>query len=86
MDTNFDPAETWNGGAHEALRDVDVFLPNAAEAKGIAGKGSTDEAISRLAEDIPLVAVKLGEQGAMAKQGSQPAISLAAQQSKLSTP
>jgi sugar/nucleoside kinase (ribokinase family) len=78
MDTNFDPAETWDGGVHEALRHVDVFLPNAAEAKGIAGKGSTEEAISRLAENIPLVAVKLGEQGAMAKHGSAPAISLAA--------
>ncbi len=78
MDTNFDPAETWNGDVHDALRDVDVFLPNAAEAKAIAGRGSVEEAISTLAENIPLVAVKLGKEGAMAKQGSAPAISLAA--------
>ena len=78
MDTNFDPAEAWNGGVHEALRHVDVFLPNATEAKAIAGKGSTEEAISMFAESIPLVAVKLGEQGAMAKQGTAPAISLTA--------
>ena len=78
MDTNFDPVEVWNGGVHEALRHVDVFLPNAAEAKAIARGSSTEEAISIFSESIPLVVVKLGEQGAMAKQGSAPAISLAA--------
>lgn len=78
LDTNFDPAEAWNGGVHEALAHVDVFLPNAAEAKGIAGTDSTDAAIDRLAETVPLVAVKLGKDGATAKQGSDPAISLPA--------
>lgn len=78
MDTNFDPAETWNGGVREALSCVDVLLPNAAEAKGIAGKGSTGEAILWLADNVPFVAVKLGEQGAVAKQGAAPAISVAA--------
>ena len=78
MDTNFDPAETWDGGVHEALRHVDIFLPNLVEARAIAGQGATGEAIRRLAESIPLVAVKLGEHGAMAKQGAAPAISQAA--------
>jgi sugar/nucleoside kinase (ribokinase family) len=78
IDTNFDPAEAWNGGLREALRHVDVFLPNATEATAIAGKESTEEAIGAFAESIPLVAVKLGERGAMAKQGSAPAISLSA--------
>lgn len=78
MDTNFDPAETWNGGVREALRHVDIFLPNATEAKSIARKGSTEEAVDVLAECIPLVAVKLGQQGAVGKQSSAPAISVAA--------
>lgn len=78
MDTNFDPAETWNGGVREALRHVDVFLPNAVEARGVAGTGSTDAAINWLAASDRLVAVKLGEQGAAAKQGATPAISQAA--------
>lgn len=78
MDTNFDPAEAWNGGVDAALRHVDVFLPNATEAKSISGKGSTDEAVDVFAEGIPLVAVKLGEQGAVARRGPAPAISMAA--------
>jgi sugar/nucleoside kinase (ribokinase family) len=78
MDTNFDPTETWNGGVHEALRNVDVFLPNATEAKSIARKGSMEEAVNMLAESIPLLAVKLGEQGAVARRGTAPAISVAA--------
>ncbi len=78
MDTNYDPTDRWNGGVHDALRQVDVFLPNATEARAISGKESTEEAIGALAEIVSLVAVKLGEQGATAKQGSGPAISLPA--------
>lgn len=78
IDTNFDPAEAWNGGLHEVLRHVDVFLPNATEARAIAGKETEEEAIGVLAESIPLVAVKLGERGGVARQGSAPAISLPA--------
>ena len=42
MDTNYDPSETWNGGVHEALDHVDVFLPNATEAMAITGTKLTD--------------------------------------------
>ncbi len=76
MDTNFDPAEKWDGGLQEALRHVDVFLPNAAEAKAITRQELPEDAMEILAEKIPLVAVKLGAQGAMAKQGTAPAIVL----------
>lgn len=78
MDTNYDPAETWDGGVRDALRHVDVFLPNATEARAITGKDTTEQAIGMLAEIVSLVAVKLGEQGATAKRGSGPAVSLPA--------
>jgi sugar/nucleoside kinase (ribokinase family) len=78
LDTNFDPSERWDGGVREAFRQVDVFLPNGTEANAIAGKGSTEEAINALAECVPLVAIKLGQQGAAAKHGAQPVVSLAA--------
>lgn len=78
MDTNYDPTDTWNGGVHDALRHVDVFLPNATEAMAITGTNSTDDAIGALAETVSLVAVKLGEQGATVRQGPGPAISLPA--------
>jgi sugar/nucleoside kinase (ribokinase family) len=79
MDTNYDPAEKWDDGLHEALRHVDIFLPNAVEAKAIARQELVENALEILAENIPLVAVKLGEQGAMAKQGTAPGIVLGAQ-------
>jgi sugar/nucleoside kinase (ribokinase family) len=28
LDTNWDPAEKWNGRLHEALAHTDIFLPN----------------------------------------------------------
>ena len=74
MDTNYDPAEKWDHGLQEALRHVDIFLPNSAEAKAIAGQERAEDALGILAEKIPLVAVKLGERGAMAKQGAAPII------------
>lgn len=79
LDTNYDPAEKWNGGLHEALRYVDIFLPNAAEVKAVAGQELVENAVEILAEKIPFVAVKLGEQGAMAKKRSAPAILLGSQ-------
>jgi sugar/nucleoside kinase (ribokinase family) len=78
MDTNFDPAEKWNDGVQNALRHVDVFLPNAAEAKAMTGQDLAEDAIRILAERIPLVAVKLGERGAMVRQGATPAVVLGA--------
>lgn len=76
MDTNYDPAAKWDDGLQEALRHVDIFLPNAAEAKAITGQELAENAMEILAERISLVAVKLGEQGAMAKQGGAPMIVL----------
>ena len=37
FDTNWDPTERWDGGVLEMLRASDVFFPNAAEARRIAG-------------------------------------------------
>jgi sugar/nucleoside kinase (ribokinase family) len=78
LDTNYDPAGTWDGGLREALRYVDVFLPNSAEAKAIAGNEDMETAVSVLAEMVPLVVVKTGEAGAMMKQGAGPVSTLAA--------
>jgi len=76
LDTNYDPAEKWDDGLQEALRHVDIFLPNAVEAKAIAGQELVENAMGTLAGRIPLMAIKLGEQGAMAKQGAAPMIVL----------
>jgi sugar/nucleoside kinase (ribokinase family) len=71
LDTNDDPEDLWEGGLREALRHVDVFLPNAREARKIAGSEDLEIAVERLAEWVPLVVVKLGREGAMAQRGKQ---------------
>ena len=70
LDPNDDPEDEWKNDIVEALRYVDIFLPNAREAKKIAGTESIDDAVSKLASMVPLVVVKLGAQGAMAQRGS----------------
>jgi sugar/nucleoside kinase (ribokinase family) len=71
LDTNYDPAEKWTSGMDEVLGLVDVFLPNETEVCRISGKPALPDAIDALAQRVPLVAVKLGEQGALARRGVQ---------------
>ncbi len=71
LDTNDDPDDTWQGGLLEALRYVDVFLPNEREAQKAAGVGDLQTAIQKLAGLVPLVVVKIGRQGAIAQRGKE---------------
>jgi sugar/nucleoside kinase (ribokinase family) len=71
LDTNDDPDDLWQGGLKEALRYVDVFLPNAREARKISETDDLRLALDRLAEIVPLVVVKNGSQGVIAKRGEQ---------------
>jgi sugar/nucleoside kinase (ribokinase family) len=71
LDTNDDPDDTWQGGLHDALRYVDIFLPNEREAPKAAGVSDLEGAVKKLAELVPLVVVKLGRKGAMAQRGAE---------------
>jgi sugar/nucleoside kinase (ribokinase family) len=71
LDTNDDPDDTWQGGLLEVLRYVDVFLPNARELKRIAGTKDFEAAVNGIAEQVPVLVVKMGERGAIAQRGSQ---------------
>jgi len=71
LDTNDDPEDRWEGGLHELLPHVDVFLPNERKACKAAGTENMDEAISKLARLVPLLVVKLGRKGALAQKGSE---------------
>ena len=71
LDTNDDPDDRWEGGLHDLLRHVDVFLPNEREACKAAGTDDLEAAISRLSELVPLVVVKLGRKGALAQRGNE---------------
>jgi sugar/nucleoside kinase (ribokinase family) len=78
VDPNWDPSERWDGGLRELLADVDVLLPNAVEAVRIAGGGDPFQAAQRLAALGPLVAVKLGADGALAARAGTDPVSVRA--------
>lgn len=56
-------------GVIDALRAVDVFAPNEAEALHLTGAETIEDALAILAEIIPLILLKRGAKGAIARQG-----------------
>lgn len=71
LDTNDDPEDRWGDELHAVLRHVDVLLPNEREALRIAGVNDFARAMDRLAVEVPLVVVKRGAAGALARRGSE---------------
>jgi len=70
LDTNWDPSGQWDGVA-ASLKFTTVFFPNEVEALALTQASSVEGALQALAEDVPIVAVKLGEQGAIAQRGDE---------------
>ena len=66
LDPNWDPSGKW-AGFDELLPRVDVFLPNQNEALALTGERTVEPALARLAEKCAWVAVKLGRDGALAR-------------------
>ncbi len=54
-----------------AIRSVDIFLPNAAEARRLTGEANLAAALSTLAACCPLLVVKDGGNGAHARIGGE---------------
>lgn len=71
LDTGWDPDERWNGSLEQALRYVDVFLPNQREALCVSGTTDLEVALAQLGKRIPIVAVKRGPAGAIARAADQ---------------
>jgi sugar/nucleoside kinase (ribokinase family) len=71
LDTNDDPEDRWEGSLMEALRYVDVFLPNEREAMKVARTEDLDTAVAKLAEIVPIVVVKRGQEGSIAQRGKE---------------
>jgi len=65
LDTNDDPDDRWEN-IPEILPYVDILLPNEREAMKISGADDLETAISRLAQMVRTVVVKLGASGAVA--------------------
>ena len=82
FDTNWDPTEQWDGGVAAMLRACDIFFPNATEARRIAGLNDVEAAARALArtgavgrdDGGPIVAVKLGSEGALACRADGPLV------------
>ena len=70
FDTNDDPEDRWQG-VFEVLPHVDVFLPNEREALRLTSAGDVKSAVDKLASRVPVLAVKLGAQGALARRGKE---------------
>ena len=68
MDTNYDPAGQWDGGVEDAMRHIDILLPNDREARKLAGEDDLGRAMDILSRKVPLLAVKRGERGATARR------------------
>ena len=71
FDTNDDPEDLWSGDVNSVLKNVDVFLPNEREARKITGKSDLNTAVDELAPLVPVVVIKRGAQGAIARRGKE---------------
>jgi len=68
LDTNYDPLEVWDGNIFEALKYVDVFLPNEKEAFELSKTETIKSALNFFSERVPIIVIKQGEDGASAQQ------------------
>jgi sugar/nucleoside kinase (ribokinase family) len=71
FDTNDDPEDRWAEDLLETLKYVDVFLPNDYEARKIARTEDLELAMAKLGDRVPVLAVKMGSEGAMARRGAE---------------
>ena len=69
LDTNDDPEDLWADDVKSALRRVDIFLPNEREACKLTGTNDVQDALQALSRLVPIVVIKCGAKGVIAKQG-----------------
>lgn len=69
LDTNDDPEDLWADDVKSVLKSVDIFLPNEREACRLAGTNDVRDALQALSRLVPVVVIKCGLQGAIAKRG-----------------
>jgi sugar/nucleoside kinase (ribokinase family) len=71
LDTNDDPEDAWAADLLEVLPHVDVLMPNEQEACRIARKPDAVEAAEFLAAKVPLLVIKRGSKGVLARRGNE---------------
>lgn len=71
LDTNYDPAERWDGGLSDVLACADVVFLNQTELASITHEADVERALDRLIQAVPMVVVKMGKQGAIARSRTE---------------
>jgi sugar/nucleoside kinase (ribokinase family) len=71
MDTNDDPDDRWATDVLDVLPWIDLLLPNEYEACRLARIDEPTRALDFLGARVPLVVMKRGAKGALARKGSK---------------
>jgi sugar/nucleoside kinase (ribokinase family) len=71
LDTNDDPDGLWEPDVLDALRFVDVLLPNEYEACRLAESEDAAGAADILSEKVPVLVIKRGDKGVLARKGRE---------------
>jgi sugar/nucleoside kinase (ribokinase family) len=71
LDPGFDPSETWAGDLRGTLAEVDVFLPNEVELRGLTGTDEPEAALRSLDNGHTRIVAKLGREGACTLDGGR---------------
>lgn len=67
LDTNDDPEDRWSSEIQLLLKYTDILLPNEREACKLAQVDDVDRAAEVLSQKVPVVVIKRGSQGALAR-------------------
>jgi sugar/nucleoside kinase (ribokinase family) len=71
LDVSLHYSDEAAGRFRDLLDHVDIFFPNAAEACWVARTDDLDEALERLALLVPVIVVKRGADGGLARSGDE---------------
>jgi sugar/nucleoside kinase (ribokinase family) len=71
LDTNDDPADRWSGDVQLLFKHLDILLPNEREACKLAQVEPVEKAAEVLAQKVPILVIKRGGQGAIARVGME---------------
>jgi sugar/nucleoside kinase (ribokinase family) len=63
LDTGYDPSEQWSADVVSTLDEVDVFLPNESELRGISRREGVLDGLRALDNGHTLIVAKLGLRG-----------------------
>ena len=76
LDTNDDPEDCWSDDVEPLLKYVDILLPNEREACKLARTDDFERAADILSEKVPVLVIKRGVHGAIARVGKDKFIDL----------